>query len=95
MIKFGFNYLYGIFTGGLLFLKFYEWFATPVFKGLPEISYYQAIGLSTFLYLFNQIKSVNLYNLSEKEADDNVKYGKYIIVWVALGLGFLTHLIIK
>lgn len=95
LLKFLFTYLYGIFVGGLLVLKFYEWFAEPVFSTLPHITYFQAIGLSTFLYLFNQLKSIDLYKVEKKKEDTNVKIAKYIIPWVALALGFVTHLIIK
>lgn len=89
------QYLYGLFVGGLVVLKFYEWFAEPVFLTLPHITYFQAIGLSSFLYLFNQLKSTDFYEVKKKQEDDLVKYSKYILPWIILTTGFLTHLIIK
>ena len=90
-----FRYFYGIFTGGLLTYQFYFWFLFPVFAGLPNITYWQAIGLSSFLYLFNQIKAADLVAVKEHEDNDMVVYGSLILPWIVLGMGYITHLIIK
>ena len=90
-----FRYFYGIFTGGLLTYQFYFWFLFPVFAGLPNITYWQAVGLSSFLYLFNQTKAIELAKFKKYEDTDIVVYGSLIIPWVVLGLGLITHLIIR
>lgn len=90
-----FRYLYGIFVGGLLVQQFYIWFLQPVFTNVPNINYWQAIGLSMFLYLFNQIKVYDIVVAKQYEKDDLVIYGSYILPWIVLGMGFITHLIIK
>jgi hypothetical protein len=89
-----FRYLYVIFVGGLTVYLFYAWFLLPVFTQLPELNYWQAIGISSFLYLFNQLKAVDLITQKTHEKDDMVVYGTFLIPWIVIGLGFITHLII-
>lgn len=89
-----FKYLHGIFVGGLLVFKYYFWFLLPVFGGLPQISYWQAIGLSAFLYLFQQVRAMDLGLQEDMNKKDVVKYGGFLIPWLVLGLGWLTHLMI-
>jgi len=93
-----FKFTYGVFTGGLLLLSFYNWFALPVFTELPTINFYQAIGLNSLLYLFNKPTVADLVIFekykSEKEENDVVKYGMYMLPWVILGLGYLVKLFI-
>lgn len=74
---------------------FYDWFLKSVFISLPAISFPQAIGLSTFLYLFNKIRAIDLQAAKKDEEEDLVKYGAILIPWLVLGLGFIVHLIIN
>jgi hypothetical protein len=89
-----FKYLYGIFVGGLTVYLFYAWFLLPVFTQLPELGYWQSIGISSFLYLFNQIKPIDVVFQNDHKDEDLVKYGGFIIPWIIMGLGFITHLVI-
>lgn len=57
-----FLFIYGMFTYGIITLKFYNWFILPVFTTLPQIDFFQAIGISCFLALFK-----NHYNSQDKE----------------------------
>ena len=90
-----FRYLYGIFTGGLIVWFYYSWFIHPVFTSLPSINYWRAIGLSSFLYLFNKIKPIDLDAAKKAREHNLVIYSSWAIPWVVLGMGFVTHLIIN
>ena len=89
-----FDFLYGMLLKGLMVKLFYGWFILPVFNTLPQINYLQAIGIGAFLYLFNPLKAYEIELSKEREETDLVKYGKYLIPPIALGMGYLTHLII-
>lgn len=90
-----FRFFYGLFVGGLVVQQFYTWFLQSVFTQLPQINYWQAIGLSSFLYLFNQTRPSDLMCCKEHENEDLIKYYCFITPWIILGMGFVTHLIIK
>ena len=93
LLKAVFDFLYGMILKGLIVKLFYGWFVLSVFTVLPKISYLQAIGLGVFLHLFNSIKPYELELHKTYEDSDNVKYGKYVIPLIILGLGYVTHLI--
>lgn len=90
-----FRFINSLIAGGIIVNCFYDWFLKSVFISLPAISFSQAIGLSTFLYLFNKIRSVDLLAAEKAEENDIVKYGGMLIPWLVLGLGFIVHLIIN
>ena len=85
--------LHDLFVGGLMVYLFYGWFILPVFTQLPPINYWEAIGINSFLYLFNKIKPVDMVFHKQHEDHDLVKYG-WLVKWTTILFGFLVNLII-
>lgn len=80
--------IYGAFSWGLVFYKFYHWFILPIFTELPQIDFWQAVGMSLFLVLFKNHSAV-------KNEDDKTDWGTFIISpWIILGVGYLIYSII-
>lgn len=44
--------LYGAMAYGYVTMKFYAWFALPLFPMLPQLSYWQCVGITMLLMLF-------------------------------------------
>lgn len=88
---FAFFTLYGAFSWGLILFKFWYWFLLPVFTTLPEIDYWQAVGLILFIGLFKNHQVNNT-----KEEDDKNTVGLSLLTpWIVLTMGFFIHLIIN
>lgn len=87
-------YVYYTFTWGYTLYSFYNWFLLPVFKFLPEITWYQACGVFLFITLFN----VKQIKLKEEDAEPNYQQNflnllQPLMVWL---LGYLMyHIFLK
>lgn len=90
------QYTHGVFATGLVTLKYYSWFALPVFTALPQINYMQAIGLTSFLFLFQKPNIFDLEKVSKIDQEKPfIKYGGFMLPWVTLFFGFTVKLIIE
>ena len=81
--------LYTMAIWGLVCWKFWYWFVLPIFPALPQIEYYQAIGLLCFMCLFR--------NQSMKTIKtDKINEYTYMILdpWLILLSGYIVKYII-
>ena len=80
---------YHAFAWGFILYKYYHWFAMPISPNIPNISFYQAIGLSLIISLFKN----NIFVIPNKEYRDD-SFMIFIIVIspiIALFIGFLIN----
>lgn len=84
-----FSFSIGIILGGLLVMKFWEWFINPVFN-LGLLSLTQAIGLSVFITLFKTV------SFGKKEKADLGSLIALSITYqvILLGFGWIISLFI-
>lgn len=79
---------YSTFSWGFVLYKLYYWFLNPVFV-LPQITYYNAIGIYLFISLFKtqfpQIKS---------EFKEN-EWIMWIMPWLILGMAWFINMLIN
>jgi len=83
---------YDALVWGLVCWKFWYWFVLPVFPTLPEIAFWQAVGLMFFIALFkNQTQPV----IKKEYRDDATQTVMTILVpWLALIVGYIVHALI-
>lgn len=87
--------LYFGFSWGYIFYRYWYWFVLDVFPELPNIAYYQAIGLMVFLGLFKN----NLPKRDFKEdlySQTKVSQTVMAVVfpWITLFSGWLIYIFI-
>jgi hypothetical protein len=83
---------YSVFSWGVVLYKFWYWFLIPVFTGLPEISYYAAVGLVFVVSLFK----TTMPSLKKEVTDTKVTTINFFInPWIVLLIGYLVYLFIK
>lgn len=87
---------YSIFSYGFVLFKFWYWFLLPVFVTLPQITYYQAIGIMIFIGLFQKLKMEKHFkkDVIDKEKGKYDVYTALLMPWATLVLGYLVKLII-
>jgi len=80
---------YDALTWGLVCYKFWYWFLMPVFPTLPQIVFWQAVGLMFFISLFrNPVLGI----MKKEYRDDNAQTIATIIVpWIALVVGYFVY----
>ena len=86
--------VYSAFAWGWVFFKFWGWFILPVFT-LPEINFWQAVGLMFFVLLF-QINKAHIQEKDEKDKKKQLTIALAAIIapWVTLFAGWFIHSII-
>jgi hypothetical protein len=86
--------VYGAFSWGLVFMKFYYWFLLPVFTTLPHITFWHAVGIMFVIALFERGSALTL-NAIKKEYKDNtmVAIGAVLAPWMTLLVGYLFYII--
>lgn len=86
-------YAYATAAWGFVLMKFYSWFAMPVFKELPALQYAQFVGLWWIVRLFN------MYNATQKKGQEVYTEKSAVMVVISpawyLLFGWLTYLIIR
>ena len=80
--------LYKSFSWGFVLYKFWYWFLLPVFTELPEINFYEAVGLMLFLSLFKNNK------VTENENEKINWKQVFLLPWLTLLIGLLIHNVI-
>jgi len=83
-------FFYEIFTWAFILFKFWFWFCLPVFVGLPEITFVQAVGL---MFVINLFKNHNAQKIKKEYVDKKNKDMYVYMPWATLFLGWLMHLI--
>lgn len=88
--------LYSSFSWAYVLLIFWSWFILPVFPQLPEITFYQALGLYLFTTFFKNHYYTPFNKKFEKEnVDNNIKYTvMFLGPWLTLLIGYFIHLFI-
>lgn len=84
-----FSFSIGILLGGVLVMKFWEWFINPVFN-LGLLSLTQAIGLSVFITLFKTVS----YEKKDNADSWTRIYLPIIYKVILLGFGWIISLFI-
>lgn len=88
--------IYTSFTWGFVLFKFWYWFLLPVFTTVPEISFWQALGLMFIINLFNR-KSPTV-GIKDEYLKDNKKTVWALVIlmpWITLGVGYCIKLFIN
>ena len=65
--------IYSTFAWGYVCFKFWYWFILPIFPNLPNLDFWQCIGIMFFIHLFKTHVSE-----SKDETSKSSKYGKLI-----------------
>ena len=83
---------YDALAWGLVCYKFWYWFVLPVFPTLPQIVFWQAVGLMFFIALFKN----TAHQIVKKEYCDSTAQiiTTFIIPWVALATGYFTYALV-
>ena len=83
-----------IFAWGFIVYKFIQWFINPVFENVPSVTYYQAIGLSMFISLFNVASPRKVKK--EYLEDEKTQYSYiFLYPWTALLIGYIAYSVIN
>jgi hypothetical protein len=92
------SFVYDMFSWGFVFYKFWYWFVLPVFNThtvlnmvnpLPEITFYQSIGLVCFTML---ISHRNVYLVKKEYKDETTSTIINIISpWIIFIIGWATY----
>ena len=87
--------LYGSLTWGFVCWKFWYWFLLPVFPILPQVGYYECVGLIMFITLFKShaaqpVIKDELTIVSNKTA----QLITYVMPWFVLFMGWFVHVFI-
>lgn len=59
---------YNCMSWGYICLKFWGWFMIPIFPHLPQITYWQAVGLMLFINLFHNHSTEGIKDEFKTEA---------------------------
>ena len=79
---------YDALVWGLAGYKFWYWFLLPVFTTLPQILFWQAVGLMFFISLFKSQGQT----IKKEYRDDSAQIGIALLLpWVTLLLGWVAH----
>jgi hypothetical protein len=79
--------LYSSLSWGFALYKFWYWFILPVFPGLPEITFWHAVGLFLFIVFF-RIGDGQIIKDEYKEKTTGVIMS-IITPWVTLLIGYM------
>lgn len=81
--------LYGSLAWGFVMYKFWYWFLLPVFPALPQIKFWQAVGLFIFINLFQ----ISTGQPIKEEYKDNTAGAAAAILnpWVLLLIGWIIY----
>jgi hypothetical protein len=83
---------YDALAWGLVCWKFWYWFVLPVFPTLPEIAFWQAVGLMFFISLF---KNTTQQVIKEEYRDNSTQMiMTFIVPWLALLMGYIVHALV-
>lgn len=84
--------LYSSFTWGFVLYKFYYWFLLPVFTTLPQITFWQAVGVMIFIGLFKD-HSTKKQTLGGTELKTEPQWASIIVApWLVLSLAWIVKL---
>lgn len=86
----GLIFIYSALSWGLVFFKFYGWFVLPVYTSLPDVNYWQSVGLIFFVGLFCRYHGEGLKN-EYKDFSALVMTG-VLTPWWSLFLGYMAYL---
>jgi hypothetical protein len=87
-------FLYGSFSWGFVFFKFWSWFVLPVFSFLPSINFWQAVGLWVFISLFHNQQVQQVKDEYLKDSTERTVSG-IVLPWVVLLIGWVIKLVIS
>lgn len=82
--------VYPILIWGFITKQYWQWFILPVFTTLPQITFYQAIGLSLFIGLF---KTLSYENVGKEITNKMYMYAIFTPLLI-LFCGWIVSLII-
>lgn len=89
-IKAGLCLIYLILIWGFITKQYWQWFILPIFTTLPQITFYQAIGLSFFIGLFKTLSYENI----GKESTNKMYMYAIVTPLLILFCGWIVSLII-
>lgn len=92
LVLLAFALSYGTLSWGLVLYKFWYWFLLPVFPGLTEITFVQAIGLVFVVSLFHTVNT-QIIKKEYKDETNSVVNG-LLAPWLTLFLGWLVKIIL-
>lgn len=84
--------IYNIFVWGFVLYKCYYWFLTPVFT-LPDITYFQAVGLRLFASIFHSLRYTTYIDEKGNRMKPETNYLLAVIApWLVLGVIMFVRL---
>lgn len=88
--------VYTSFSWGFVLFKFWYWFLLPVFTTIPQIDFYQAVGLMFIINLFNRYSAkVSIKDEYLKDNKGTVYTIAFIGPWLVLLVGYCIKLLIN
>ncbi len=97
IIVFALIVLYSSFSYAFVLDYFWDWFILPIFKTLPNVSFYEAMGIAMFITL---LKTKRGLEVIKDEYIDKKKSVKDLVLqisspWISFAIGYIIYLIIK
>ena len=84
--------LYGAFSWGFVFYKYWNWFVLPVFDNLPVIAFKEAVGLMLVVGLFKNHISKQFTYKDDVIKQDIDYVGAFVAPWVVIMLSWIVKL---
>lgn len=86
-----FAFFYNILLWGFVAMKYWIWFALPLFPELPELSFGHAVGLMTLAGLF---KYKDLSSIKKEYKDEKIEIITFLVYpFIFLLFGWIIKLI--
>ena len=88
-------FLYSAFAWGFVCSKTWNWFVQPIFTTLPVLSYFQAVGLMTFVStIILHYRPTKTIKSEYTEPTNFVVASGMLTPWLALLVAWAVHLVI-
>lgn len=87
--------LYFSFSMGFVFYKYWYWFVLDVFPNLPEITFYQAVGLKLFTGILISIRYNALKEELYKDGAVERTSQLFLMPWISVLIGYFIYLFIN
>lgn len=75
-------------------LKFYGWFILPIFPSLPTLTWYEMVGVVTFIGLIKYRSTNNKQKFDKESILENI-YSIIFTPWLYLLYGYVVYYIVS
>ena len=84
--------IYASLVWGIACWKFWYWFILPVFPALPQVGYFECVGLMMFITLFkNHTAQAIIKDELVQVSNNTAQVVNTIMPWLVLFMGWFVH----